>query len=120
MEANGRIIISHGGGCSEGTGEDYRLKEDQRRDNVRVRALLNCQRTNTPVVLLAGSKYPHFAYLETIGVRYAVLGYYFVRSVWVEAEPIAESSNYHTRFKFAFEWVPSQGVPWFESVIGEW
>lgn len=27
--------------------------------------------------------YEHFPYLQTIGVRYCVLGYYFVRDVWV-------------------------------------
>ncbi|ORY91658.1 hypothetical protein BCR35DRAFT_298907 [Leucosporidium creatinivorum] len=119
LEANGRIIISHGGGCAEGEGKNYRLKEDQRRDNVRVRALLNCQKTHTPVVLLAGSNYEHFPYLQTIGVRYCVLGYYFVRDVWVEAEPRVDApGSYYTRFKFVFEWVSSQGKPWFESVIG--
>lgn len=50
------MSLCSGGGCSEGDGDTYRLKEDQRRDNVRVRALLNCQRTQTPVVLLAGKK----------------------------------------------------------------
>lgn len=117
MEARGRIIISHGGGCSEGEGDNYRLKEDQRRDNVRVRALINCHRTKSPVALLAGQNYAHFPYLQTIGVRYAVLGYYFVRDVWVEAEA-GKDENCFTRFKFLFEWAPSQGVPWFDSVIG--
>jgi hypothetical protein len=37
----------------------------------------------------------------------------------VEAEPRVDApGSYYTRFKFVFEWVPSQGKPWFDSVIG--
>ncbi|SCZ89985.1 BZ3500_MvSof-1268-A1-R1_Chr1-3g01707 [Microbotryum saponariae] len=145
-EAKGKIIISHGGGCSEGDGNEFRLVRDQTRENIRVRALINCHKTQTPVVLLAGKKYvpqgstaigrtdgrftdqfhlcvhsyAHFPWLGTRDVRYCVLGYYMVRDFWVEAEPskTTSGSGYFTRFKFLFEWVSSQGQPWFEQFIG--
>ncbi|SCV68206.1 BQ2448_327 [Microbotryum intermedium] len=119
-EAKGKIIISHGGGCSEGDGNEFRLIRDQTRDNIRVRALINCHNTQTPVVLLAGKNYAHFPWLESRDIRYCVLGYYMVRDFWVEAEPNRATSGtgFFTRFKFLFEWVSSQGQPWFDQLIG--
>ncbi|GAA5976239.1 hypothetical protein JCM10908_005427 [Rhodotorula pacifica] len=148
---NGKVIISHGGGCSEvidvprapGSSEEpqriFRLKASQTRDNVRMRALFNCKNTQTPVILLAGTQWPFFPRLKDLGkndegdatVRYAVLGHYLVTHIWAEGEtidqptqPIASSSakpagpDFFVRFKVRFEWVPSQGKPWFDSVIG--
>ncbi|SGY17989.1 BQ5605_C015g07945 [Microbotryum silenes-dioicae] len=127
-EAKGKIIISHGGGCSEGDGNEFRLVRDQTRDNIRVRALINCHKTQTPVVLLAGKNYAHFPWLGMRDVRYCVLGYNKISAadlhrssiVQVEAEPSKTTSGsaYFTRFKFLFEWVSSQGQPWFEQFIG--
>ncbi|GAA5892509.1 hypothetical protein JCM5296_006150 [Sporobolomyces johnsonii] len=142
-EKQGRIIISHGGGCSSlsSTGS-YELHASQTRDNVRMRALKNCMEARTPVVLLAGSNWDFFPRLGRMGaeldgedgVRYAVLGCYFVTAIWAEGEPVAsppssvpststssepERVNYHVRFKVRFEWVESQGRPWFADVIGK-
>ncbi|KAK4047680.1 hypothetical protein OIO90_006109 [Microbotryomycetes sp. JL221] len=118
--AGGRIIISHGGGCSEGNRDDYRLKGNQTKDNVRMRALYNCKERQTPVALIAGSNWKHFAGLKDLKARYAVLGYYFVRDIWVEAESAGDDTDkFFTRFKILFEWAPSQGVPWFEHLLVE-
>ncbi|KAL8292899.1 hypothetical protein RQP46_000593 [Phenoliferia psychrophenolica] len=93
----GRVIISHD------------------RDNLRVRALINCHKTHSPVVLIAGSSYDFFPWLAPRKIRYAVLGYYFVDKYWVEAEPRASAPGEHFN---RFKWAPSQGEPWFSKVIG--
>lgn len=89
--SQGKVIVSHGGGGSEVlAGGGTRLKADQSRVGVRVRALLNCMNTGTPVVLLAGAMYEHFPKLKHMGkdgVRYTVLGHYLVTDVWVRPPP---------------------------------
>ncbi|KAL8276752.1 hypothetical protein RQP46_010861 [Phenoliferia psychrophenolica] len=116
----GKVIISHGGGCSKVTpSEGYHLTSDQTRGNRRVRALINCHKTRTPVVLIAGHSYEYFPWLGSRKIRYAVLGYYFVDMVWAEAEPKqSDPSEFFVRFKFRFVWVSSQGEPWFGEIIG--
>ncbi|KAK4702392.1 hypothetical protein P7C70_g3831, partial [Phenoliferia sp. Uapishka_3] len=115
----GRIIISHGGGCSTITKDaGYQLHMDQERDNVRVRSLINCYENKIPVVLIAGSGYEFFPWLADRKFRHAVLGYYFVKHVWAEAEPIpGDPTSFNIRFKFLFSWMASQGDPWFKDVI---
>ncbi|GAA5821172.1 hypothetical protein JCM11251_004499 [Rhodosporidiobolus azoricus] len=78
-EDQGRIIISHGGGCSEATPSSfssidpvtgrpaYRLKADQTRSNLRMRALQNCLDHKTPVVLIAGKHWEFFPALGGMG-----------------------------------------------------
>ncbi|GAA5884716.1 hypothetical protein JCM6882_005365 [Rhodosporidiobolus microsporus] len=82
-EDQGRIIISHGGGCSEATPLSstsafldpsnpssrplYRLKADQLRTNTRMRALQNCLDRKTPVVLIAGRLWEFFPQLGGLG-----------------------------------------------------
>ncbi|BGP06622.1 hypothetical protein JCM10049v2_002446 [Rhodotorula toruloides] len=117
----------------------YRLKSSQTRDNLRLRALFNCLETQTPVVLLAGAGWTFFPKLSSLGsrinedgeevdkVRYAVLGHYLVTDIWPEGEPIEddatsegkEKPGHFVRFKVRFEWVPTQGKPWFEDHIGD-
>ncbi|BGP30671.1 hypothetical protein JCM10296v2_002428 [Rhodotorula toruloides] len=117
----------------------YRLKSSQTRDNLRLRALFNCLETQTPVVLLAGAGWTFFSKLSSLGskinedgeevdkVRYAVLGHYLVTDIWPEGEPIEDDGaskgkdkpGHFVRFKVRFEWVPSQGKPWFEDHIGD-
>ncbi|GAA5960144.1 hypothetical protein JCM21900_002419 [Sporobolomyces salmonicolor] len=142
-ETQGRIIISHGGGGSSLSSKgSYELHASQMRENVRMRALKNCLEVRTPVVLIAGSSWDFFPRLKRMGVeqdgedgvRYAVLGCYFVTAIWAEGEPVAspptsvpststsserEQENYYVRFKVRFEWVESQGRPWFADVIGK-
>ncbi|GAA5940957.1 hypothetical protein JCM1841_003567 [Sporobolomyces salmonicolor] len=157
-EIQGRIIISQcglpplsslpfltplgGGGSSLSSKGSYELHASQTRHNVRMRALKNCMEVRTPVVLIAGSSWDFFPRLRRMGaeqdgedgVRYAVLGCYFVTAIWAEGEPVAspptsvpststsserEQANYHVRFKVRFEWVESQGRPWFADMIGK-
>ncbi|GAA5932325.1 uncharacterized protein JCM15063_001191 [Sporobolomyces koalae] len=128
----GRVIISHGGGNSHATTAGYVLHSNQERNNVRMRALQNCLDRKVPVVLLAGSQYSFFPRLKEMGVnsdgashvRYCVLGAYFVTHIWAEGEPVVSDPNepidrYFVRFKVRFEWVKSQGTPWFADVIGK-
>ncbi|GAA5851038.1 hypothetical protein JCM9279_005266 [Rhodotorula babjevae] len=123
--SQGKVIISHGGGSSEVlAGGGTRLKADQLRDGPRIRALINCRDTSTPVVLLVGAMYEHFPKLKTMGedgVRYAVLGHYLVTDIWPEGEPCQDAldGKYYVRFKVRFEWLASQGEPWFANVIGK-
>ncbi|BGP46773.1 hypothetical protein JCM10450v2_002621 [Rhodotorula kratochvilovae] len=120
----GKVIISHGGGCGEVLPSGYRLRASQTREGTRVRALRNCMETRTPVVLLAGAMYEHFPRLKDMGeggVRYAVLGHYLVTDIWAEGEPVEGATNgkFFVRFKVRFEWLESQGTPWFAEVIGK-
>ncbi|GAA6051981.1 hypothetical protein JCM3770_002995 [Rhodotorula araucariae] len=121
---HGKVIISHGGGCGEVLPSGYRLRASQTREGTRVRALRNCMETRTPVVLLAGAMYDHFPRLKEMGeggVRYAVLGHYLVTDIWAEGEPVEGATNgkFFVRFKVRFEWLESQGKPWFADVIGK-
>ncbi|GAA5905246.1 uncharacterized protein JCM6883_006331 [Sporobolomyces salmoneus] len=133
-EQNGKVIISHGGGNSRATSAGYVLHSSQERQGVRMRALQNCLDQQVPVILLAGNQYSFFPKLQEMGlkeggneVRYAVLGAYFVTHIWAEGEPVIDSSappdaskeEYFVRFKVRFEWVESQGTPWFHNVIGK-
>ncbi|KAI5478096.1 hypothetical protein MNV49_005463 [Pseudohyphozyma bogoriensis] len=113
---SGRRADKSGGGCSETTSDGIvNLRKDQVRTNPRIVALLNSLATQTPVCLIAGSGYAFFPWLKENDVRYAVLGYYFVTHCWPESEPVSnDAATYH----FRFEWVPSQGDPWFENCIG--
>ncbi|GAA6059433.1 hypothetical protein JCM10212_005372 [Sporobolomyces blumeae] len=132
-EKQGRIIISHGGGNSIVDKTGYHLKSNQEREGTRMRALRNCLEHRTPVVLIAGSSYEFFPALRTLGkskdsddeVRYAVLGCYWVTDIWAEGEAVtassttATASDHFVRFKVRFEWVASQGTPWFDGIIGK-
>lgn len=78
-------FVLSGGGCSDPSPNtpSYQLIANQDRDNLRVRALINCHTSQTPVALIAGKNYHYFPWLKEKDVRYAVLGYYLVTHVWV-------------------------------------
>ncbi|GAA5946972.1 hypothetical protein JCM3765_002096 [Sporobolomyces pararoseus] len=132
-EQNGKVIISHGGGNSHATTAGYVLHSSQEREGVRMRALQNCLDQKVPVILLAGNQYSFFPELRDMGkqeggneVRYAVLGAFFVTHIWAEGEPVVNDNlqetpkdEFFVRFKVRFEWVESQGTPWFTDVIGK-
>ncbi|GAA6009465.1 hypothetical protein JCM11491_003567 [Sporobolomyces phaffii] len=132
-DQKGKVIISHGGGSAHSTAAGFVLHSDQERSNIRMRALQNCLDSKVPVILLAGNQYNFFPKLRSMGqgegrheVRYAVLGAYFVTHLWAEGEPVSDQTRtepaqeeYFVRFKVRFEWVESQGTPWFEDVIGK-
>ena len=62
--------VMQGGGCSDvNETEGYHLTSNQERDNQRVRALINCNKTHTPVVLIAGSSYKFFPWLSERKIR---------------------------------------------------
>lgn len=90
-------LIFSGGGCSDPSPltPTYQLIADQDRENIRVRALINCFNSGTPIVLIAGKNYTHFPWLGENGIRYAVLGYYLVTSYWAEGEPIEIGTRKH-------------------------
>ena len=51
---------------------------------------------------------------------------YWISAVWVEAEPVAKgfrspiNRNYFHRYKIRFDWVQSQGQPWWNSKDQAW
>ncbi|KAI0036934.1 hypothetical protein K488DRAFT_40180 [Vararia minispora EC-137] len=116
---DGRLIVSHGGGKSEG----LRVNKDsgqmeisrashQSSDDKSVRALLNTYRRGLPLVLLADDKYALFPYdLCAEGYAYIVLGHYWIAEAWAELE-IKKNEEKLVRYKFAFQWCPEQGEPW--------
>ncbi|GAA5849045.1 hypothetical protein JCM5353_004142 [Sporobolomyces roseus] len=132
-DQHGKVIISHGGGNSHSTTAGFVLHSSQERNNMRMRALQNCLERKVPVMLLAGNQYSFFPKLRGMGfveggneVRYAVLGAYLISDIWAEGEPVEGSKDassskdeYFVRFKVRFEWVESQGTPWFSDIIGK-
>ncbi|KAH9817352.1 hypothetical protein DFH28DRAFT_890054, partial [Melampsora americana] len=130
----GRIIISHGGGGSKVmTGNEIAHEasnvnkytknshkkrlvfcKSQSRDGFRVQCLLNCMHHHIPVVLLAGKKYSMMPWLkERDDIGYVVLGHYLVTHSWAEKEVDSDfPGRTCVRMKFRFQWISSQGEPW--------
>jgi hypothetical protein len=120
-----RAIFS-GGGSSERSptgGSSYQLKQSQSMSNANMAALHNCWKYAIPVVLLAGWHYLPFPWLKENGFRQAVLGYYLVTHIWpsvelVDAKVTGQPQKQLVRLLVRFEWVGSQGLPWFDAIIG--
>nr|XP_019050222.1 hypothetical protein I302_00647 [Kwoniella bestiolae CBS 10118]OCF29152.1 hypothetical protein I302_00647 [Kwoniella bestiolae CBS 10118] len=119
---NGRVIISHGGGqCirtlnPDGTPGPATLQADQSRSDARVDTLLLAYEKRTPIVLIAGKGYEELPW--ELDCAYVVLGWYWISLTWVEAEPPPlgvpppDGRDYFHRVKIRFDWVESQGKPW--------
>ncbi|ODO09256.1 hypothetical protein I350_02856 [Cryptococcus amylolentus CBS 6273] len=125
--SNGRVIISHGGGqciCPKlpnGKQGPPVLQADQSRSDARVDALLTAAERRTPIVLIAGEGYKELPW--NLDCAYVVLGWYWISYTWVEAEPAYKGTkppsgrDYFHRIKIRFDWVGSQGDPWWDSEI---
>ncbi|ORX36285.1 hypothetical protein BD324DRAFT_651527 [Kockovaella imperatae] len=120
---DGKVIISHGGGQCTRIEEDHPCRQnqavlaaDQSPTDARVETLINAWKRSTPIVLIAGEGYQQLPW--KLGCAYAVLGWYWISYVWVEAEPVARGikgpsgRDYFHRYKVRFDWVESQGQPW--------
>ncbi|WVQ73812.1 hypothetical protein IAR50_003393 [Cryptococcus sp. DSM 104548] len=122
--SNGRVIISHGGGqciCPKlpnGKQGPPVLQADQSRSDARVDALLTAAERQTPIILIAGEGYKELPW--ELDCAYVVLGWYWISYTWVEAEPAYKGTKpppgreYFHRIKIRFDWVESQGNPWWE------
>ncbi|WWD16674.1 hypothetical protein CI109_101104 [Kwoniella shandongensis] len=122
---NGRVVISHGGGqCVQtrnldGTPGPATLHADQSRSDARVDTLLNAHERRTPIILIAGAGYEFLPW--KLSCAYVVLGWYWISAAWVEAEPVGKGikpplgRDYFHRYKIRFDWVDSQGVPWWDN-----
>ncbi|KAL1410253.1 hypothetical protein Q8F55_004259 [Vanrija albida] len=119
--AGGRVIISHGGGQSTRTldtrGQPVScLLADHSAKSDRIGTLLAAAERRAPVVLLAGAEYALLPF--RLGCTYAVLGWYWVSAAWFEAAPpdpgAAGSPAFFRRLKVRFDWVESQGAPWWD------
>ncbi|EIW66506.1 hypothetical protein TREMEDRAFT_74716 [Tremella mesenterica DSM 1558] len=108
----GRVIISHGGGQSTHHPSTARvvLCDDQSSEQARIDTLLQAARNRTPIVLLAGEGYELLPWEPGCT--------YWVSATWVEAEPVAQGieapagRDYHHRYKIRFDWIDTQGDPW--------
>ncbi|WWC87705.1 uncharacterized protein L201_002597 [Kwoniella dendrophila CBS 6074] len=119
---NGKVVISHGGGqCIRTTDSDGKpgpaaLQADQSRSDARVDTLLRAHERRTPIVLIAGKGYDGLPW--ELDCAYIVLGWYWISLTWVEAEEAPsgvrppEGRSYFHRYKIRFDWVVSQGEPW--------
>ncbi|KAJ6461273.1 hypothetical protein C8R47DRAFT_109578 [Mycena vitilis] len=109
----GRFIISHGGG-GKPENDAGRIDDrvvDQKEEKASVQALLNSYTSQTPLVLLVDHKYPSFPLrLAEKGIYLAALGFYTVVSAWAEYHVLNDTRV--VRHKFAFQWCPGQGEPW--------
>lgn len=115
---NGRVIVSHGGGKSEvdaalgpNAAKKASLKQDQSSSDSTIRALLHSSRHRLPIVLIAAENYALLPF--HLACSYAVLGWYLITDGWAERETSDDSAGF-VRWKFRFEWIPSQGQPWWE------
>ncbi|KAL7419440.1 hypothetical protein Q5752_006278 [Cryptotrichosporon argae] len=118
---DGRVIVSHGGGQAvrvfdAGGRATAVLAADQTRADARIDTLVSAAERRAPVVLIAGEGYGLLPW--DVGCAYAVLGWYWVSASWAEAEPVArgaaapENRDWYARVKVRFDWVASQGTPW--------
>ncbi|WWC68776.1 uncharacterized protein I206_102711 [Kwoniella pini CBS 10737] len=119
----GRVIISHGGGqCIKNPNSESQtnipatLQADQSRNDSRVDTLLLAHEKKIPIILIAGKGYDELPW--NLDCAYVVLGWYWISFTWVEAEPCAsgikppDCRDYFHRYKIRFDWVESQGIPW--------
>ncbi|KAJ7034402.1 hypothetical protein C8F04DRAFT_573004 [Mycena alexandri] len=119
FECGGKLIVSHGGGKADSSriqrGHVTNITaDDQRLDDLSVRALMNNYRTGQPIVLLIDDKYGPFPF-DLVGrnVYMAVLGFYRIIHTWAEYQPSNSNTNGRVvRYKFAFQWCEGQGEPW--------
>jgi len=105
------------------------LGRDQTPDDLGVKSLKNAWRNKTRFVVIVGKKYGPFPWSlryrpqDTDGGEgkgeddssYAVLGWYRVKSYWCEYEPGKAGIDgvpLYIRWRFLFEWVAEQGIPW--------
>jgi hypothetical protein len=104
------------------------LERDQTTNDQGIKLLTNACANNTQFVVIVGKKYGSFPW--SLGYRppheglvgddgdngsYAVLGWYRVKAYWCEYEPGragVDGVPLFVRWKFLFEWVAEQGVPW--------
>lgn len=129
-EHGGRVIISHGGGKSgteESTREtaspseeasilegndakDRQPNGDQTLDDWQIACLVHSCRCQTPIVLLMARDYKlsHFV----LPCAFAVLGWYWITDAWCEREPSIDGTPGWVRWKFRFQYMQSQGHPW--------
>ncbi|KAM0750515.1 hypothetical protein T439DRAFT_326477 [Meredithblackwellia eburnea MCA 4105] len=117
--ARGKVLITHvGGGAAPSENGDFVLGKDQDIHSIQGSSLIATMNASEPIVVLAGSNYSFFPWLRS-RARYCVLGYYYVTHIWEEPE-FNESSlrGFFVRLKCRLEWAPSQGKPWFHSVVG--
>jgi hypothetical protein len=129
----GRVIISHGGGKSgkedilkrsvddvnpnidgldeiSASTEAHKAIGDQTLEDGQISALVHSHRCQTPIVLLIAKDYKlsHFE----LPCAFAVLGWYWITDVWCEREPSKDGSPGWVRWKFRFQYIQSQGRPW--------
>lgn len=129
-EHKGRVIISHGGGKSmrnhpmtKSSNDDSQAMfnksanqdkvhqtADQSLDDHHITALVQSQRNQTPIVMLMAKDYKlsHFI----LPCAFAVLGWYWITDSWCERELSAGEQIGYVRCKFRFQYLESQGSPW--------
>ena len=103
-----------------GRKSDPQLSADQSSDDARVDTLIQAHLNRNPLILIAGEGYEHLPW--SLSCAYAVLGWYWISAVWVEAETVAPDitppagRSYFHRYKIRFDWVQTQGDPWWSGI----
>ncbi|WAQ89554.1 hypothetical protein PtA15_11A244 [Puccinia triticina] len=127
FEDSGKVIISHGTTFKWGRIDDVSAYGITRPSPINTSQIpnkreLSCQSIDqvyggTRACGFTRKKFSGMPWFQDYpSVRYAVLGYYLVTHYWPEREFRSDEPNeYSVRFKFRFQWVSSQGDPWWVS-----
>lgn len=131
--SQGRVVISHGGGhgktSEEPKGEDedvdneatevrqastskHTLFSSQSRSDPRIASLLSSYAHGTPIILIMGENYALADF--SLNAGFAVLGWYLITHCWAE-----KTDQGFVRWKLRFQWLESQGEPWWIAQDGQ-
>ncbi|EJD52529.1 hypothetical protein AURDEDRAFT_111192 [Auricularia subglabra TFB-10046 SS5] len=111
-EHDGTIVQTSPGKKRKGKTTKVVLKADQTARGTQVDPLIVAAENQHPILLLAAYDYERFPY-DLGEKRHVVLGWYWIKAHWEEAEPSDVSpTEYFKRLKLAFQWIEGQGEPW--------
>ncbi|KAF8322136.1 hypothetical protein DL93DRAFT_2051100, partial [Clavulina sp. PMI_390] len=116
---NGRVIISHGGGCSGIEDRDgttvIGMNADHNLSRGAPAALQRAFQNKQAIVLLSGSKYTAFPVRFPEECRYFVLGWYVITHAWCYPEEGVIKGKTELSM-FRFQWLPEQ-LPWWDHLL---
>lgn len=110
---NEQALDTSPGKKRKGKRSKVELTGDQAAHGVQVDPLVHSAENGHPILLLVDRDYERFPWDLSDEHKVAVLGWYWIKAHWEEAEPSTKAPlGYWKRVKLAFQWVEGQGDPW--------